>query len=166
MLLCGLALIAIYVFLQNPFLTNHVQPPASLMLGTPTNIYLQSGGSSSKALMFYGSVVQGGKIQQSVNVVMGAASDTAMVRAKVFMFADDGEVVPVEVVCDGDWQQKLDGYYYCNRALSQNLVQNFARWITVPPAGVGLGSSSLYTIVFAFEALPDWCDYNAIWGVV
>lgn len=162
-MLSALLLLSLWLFLQNPFITNKPVSSGLAPAGTPINISVEDNGSETQVLYFEASVLPNSKIKQDVNITLKATENPCVVRAKVYMLNEQNQVLPVNITIASQWQKNDDGYYYCQERLSPNLVIDFMQGFDVPDAKTGLNAENIYPILFSVETLPLTSDYLKIW---
>ena len=161
--LSALLLLSLWLFLQNPFITNKPTTSGLIPLGTPTNISVEDNGSSTQALFFYGSLLPNFLVPQDVNITLKSAESPCAVRAKVFMFNEQNQVLPVNAQVATNWQQSPDGYFYCAENLTPNLVLDFLQAVEIPGKEASLNAENVYALLVSVETLPLTTDFNAVW---
>lgn len=157
--------LSIYLFLQNPFVTNKPASSGLVPVGTPINIQLNSTGSSAQSVFFYGSVLPSSLVAQEVKITLKPKEENAVARAKVVMFDEFAKAIPLEIITASNWNKGDDGYYYCQEVLSANLILDFAKEIKMPSAEKGLSSANVYAIIFSIETLPQSANFEEIWKI-
>ena len=161
-ILLGLSL---YLFLQNPFVTNKPRQSGLIQLGTPINIKVDAVGASAKTVFFEGSILPNSVVQQDVKITLNPAQENAALRAKVFMFDEFVKLIPLEITTTSNWEKGGDGYYYCQEVLSANLVLDFAKELQIPSSEKGLNSANTYSIIYIIETLPVGSNFEEIWKI-
>ena len=164
MLSIALAL-SIYLFLQNPFITNKPAYSGLIPLGTPLNIKVDAVGATTQSVFFKGSVLPNSVVRQDVKITLNAAQENAVARAKVFMFDEFAKRIAISITTASNWVAGDDGYYYCQEVLSANLVLDFAKDLQIPSAEEKLNSANSYLIHFTIETLPQSANFEEIWKI-
>ena len=155
----------VYLFLQNPFITNAPSSSGLTPVGTPIMIEVNENSSASRPLFFHGSVLPNFEVRQDVNVLLSASSAPAVVRGKVFMYDEFGKIIPITAKTASSWVQKADGYYYSSDVLVPNLTLDFLEGFITPSSDYNLNSSNLYALVISFETLPENSNFEEIWKI-
>lgn len=161
-MLSVLLLLSLWLFLQNPFITNKPTSAGLAPVGTPINISVEDNGSETQVLYFNGSLLPNFKVNQDVNITLKATENLCAVRAKVFVL-NENQALPLNLTVASQWQKMSDGYYYCQETLSPNLVIDFMQAFEVPDADYSLNAENVYPILFSVETLPVAFDYQSIW---
>lgn len=164
-MLLALLFLSLWLFLQNPFITNKPASSGLIPLGTPVNISVEDNGSSTQALFFYGSLLPNFFTPQDVNITLKATQSDCAVRAKVFMFNEYNQVLPIDAVVASNWLQNPDGYFYCQETLSPSLMLDFLQQVKVPAESANLNAENVYSLLVSVETLPLSCDYKTIWNI-
>lgn len=157
--------LSLYLFLQNPFVTNRPAHSGIIPLGTPLNIKINAVGATTQSVYFKGSVLPNSVVGQEVKITLNAAQENAVARAKAFMFDEFAKYIPIEITTASNWVAGDDGYYYCQEVLSANLVLDFAKDVQIPPADEKLSSANSYLIHFIIETLPQTANFEEIWKI-
>ena len=162
MLSIALAL-SIYLFLQNPFITNKPAHSGLIPLGTPLNIKVDAVGATTQSVFFKGSVLPNSVVRQDVKITLNAAQENAVARAKVFMFNEKNQLLPINAQTANIWDYSEDGYYYCQEVFTPNLVLDFLQAVEIPDTNFGLNAENVYALLVSVEALPLTADFKSIW---
>lgn len=157
---------SLFLFLQNPFTTNLPTSSGLKPLGEMVNIVVSDNGSNSQSLYFYGSLLPEFDITQDTSITLKANQEECRVRAKVFMFDEDGMLMPLVATSASDWIYNADGYFYLDQNLTPSLTVKFLKTIQTPPHTAGLNSSNIYSVIISIETLPITSNYNTIWKLI
>ena len=163
-MLSVLLILSLYLFLQNPFITNAPVTSGLTSLGTPINLQLESVGTGARSLFFHGSVLPDSKVLQDVKITLKANQPATVARGKVVLFDEFGAIVPITVFTASNWTQNQDGYFYCQEQLSANLVLDFLTAVQIPSAEYGLNPSNIYAMMIIVETLPASSNFQELWG--
>ncbi|MBR5226992.1 MAG: hypothetical protein IKV69_02825 [Clostridia bacterium] len=164
-MLSALLLLSLFLFLQNPFITNKPASSGLVSVGTPINISVAGNGSESQVLYLEGALLPNFSVVQDINITLKPTESPCAVRARVYALNEQNQVLPLNLTVASQWQIGGDGYCYCQETLSPNLVIDFLQGFEVPDAQYGLNAESVYPIVVSIETLPLSCDYQKIWKI-
>lgn len=163
--LSALLVLSLWLFLQNPFITNKPASSGLIPLGTQINLNVESNGSSTQALFFNGSLLPNFSVKQDVNITLKSTEKPCVVRAKVFMYNEQNQLLPINATAAGIWQKNADGYYYCQETLTPNLVLDFLQEVEIPGEEYSLSAENVYALLVSVETLPLSSDYLTIWNL-
>ncbi|MBR2053020.1 MAG: hypothetical protein IJ959_02570 [Clostridia bacterium] len=164
-MLSVLLMLSLYLFLQNPFVTNQPDRPGLPPVGTPLNISVDAAGSNAQSVFFHGSVLPQTFVPQEVKIILKPNQENAVARAKAVMFNEFGKQIPLALTTSSNWAAGNDGYYYCQEVLSANLMVDFVKELQMPAEKEGLNSANVYSIIFSIETLPQNANFEEIWKI-
>lgn len=162
-MLSALLFLSLWLFLQNPFITNKPVSSGLVPVGTPINISVEDNGAQTQVVYMSGSLLPNFSVNQDVNITLKATESPCAVRAKVYMLNEQNQIVPINLIVASQWQKMSDGYYYSQENLSPNLVIDFMQAFEVPSTEYNLNAENIYPILFSVETLPITFDYQSIW---
>lgn len=158
-------LLLVYLFLQNPFVTNVSKASFLMPIGTAVNVQITENASQNCVFEMNGAVLPDFSLKQDVNIMLSSTSENAVVRAKVFLIDQFGKIFPLTAKTASNWVFNSDGYYYCQDYLTPSLSLDFLESIATPKTTENIPEQRSYVVVVSFETLPVTSDYQNIWKI-
>ena len=106
----------------------------------------------------------GERLPQVVAVKNAEDQSLLYLRAKVFVYTSQNQMLEVDVVENSNWGKNEDGYFYYNDLIKPNEKVNFCSHIIVGGENFQPVSWKKYILSFVFETLDSTLDSQTIWG--
>lgn len=135
-----------------------------LVLGQNIECGLNKNQATSVSLNFSGGFLPGERLPQVVAVKNAEDQSLLYLRAKVFVYTSQNQMLEVDVVENSNWVKNEDGYFYYNDLIKPNEKVNFCSHIIVGGENFQPVSWKKYILSFVFETLDNTLDSQTIWG--
>ncbi|MDD2227423.1 MAG: hypothetical protein PHH71_02460 [Clostridia bacterium] len=159
-----LLLLSSYLVYSNALYKTNIDDIGQKVLGDTVYLEIDSCGSFSQALSFYGSVLPNISIRQEGYFKVKDEQPSFVARAKLFVYNNNEDAVSVDGTLTSEWIKGDDGYYYYQYTLNENLTSKFLHAVIMPNDGIELHSSEQYDLIVSIETLPYESDFVGIWG--
>ena len=160
-----LLIVGVFFIYSNLLYKTNVDNVGQKVLGDTVYLEIDSCGSSSQALSFYGSILPNISIRQEGYFKVKDEQPSLVARAKLFIYNNNEDAVLINGTFTSDWIRGDDGYYYYKYVLDKNLTSKFLHAIIVSEDKIDLHSSEQYDLIVTIETLPYESDFVGIWGL-
>ncbi len=118
----------------------------------PIELQLNSNTSSLASITVPRHILPNSTVSQEVVVKTLTVPYPLAVRLKGVFTSGDGEVLPLEMTVNDEWQNGEDGYYYLTRFLITSDVQTCVEEVTIPQNfTLSINGKNMHTITFVLE---------------
>ena len=85
-------------------------------------------------------------------------------RAKVFVYSSQNQILDVDIVENSNWVKNDDGYFYYNDLIQPNEKVSLCSHVILGSQDFQPVSWKKYILTFVFETLDSNLDVQTIWG--
>lgn len=136
-----------------------------LKLGDYLQLDVRKDQANSLSVNVDGSYLPNEKLKQDLFVKNLEVDDEVYIRAKIYIFSSENNIINVKVNLAPNWKYNLqDGYYYYNSPLPPQNKATFASDLILDEKGQ-LYSNKKYIMTFLVESLSQKTQAENLWNV-
>ena len=159
-----LLVLSVYLGKSGFFFTTENAYTTDLILGQSIECGLQKNQSTSASLNFSGGFLPDERLPQVVAVKNMDGEASLYLRAKVFVYSSQNQILDVDIVENSNWVKNDDGYFYYNDLIQPNEKVSLCSHVILGSQDFQPVSWKKYILTFVFETLDSNLDVQTIWG--
>lgn len=129
-------------------------------IGTTQTISVKDTEAKALSFTFNGSIINGEKIRQNINIKNGEEKDL-YVRARAILYTSQDGELEIEIGVNANWTEQ-EGYYYYDGILQSGATIGLGSYVQIHE-GYKFDSNKKYIINIIVETLDSSLDKEAVW---
>jgi len=164
---CALAILlglSIYLGITGWYFKTEKSYTTDIELGKTVQFAVEKNQSNAISFNLDGSYLSGDRLPQLISVKNLDNESSVYLRAKIFIYSGDNQILKMNLIETVNWTYQDDGYYYFNDLLTALNKVALCSYVFIDE-NTQLQTNTKYIVTVIVESLDESQDIEKIWGV-